>query len=172
MINIVEQNREMQAKIEEMNQNIINLNNQNLKQNQELIRQSQDIKELKESVDFLIEECQDMKEILGNIQYRDLSKNSLRSFNTFLSEEDWHLFKKDKIIKGKFIVERIKEDNPKAEKDKMSIVKNKIKNSFNLIQEGNHQAHSQTLDKYQDEIGAYKKKKNLKNLILQMAFVF
>ena len=179
IINIVEENRKMKGKIEEMNQNIINLNNQNLKQSQELKKQSQelkkqsqDIKELKENVDFLTEECQDMKEILGNIQYRDLSKNFLRSFSTFLSDEDWRLIKKDKTKKGELIIERIEEKYPKAGKQKMSIVKKLIKNSFNLIQEGNYLAHSQTLDKYEDEINAYKKKKNLKNLTSPIAFCF
>ena len=60
MINIAEENRKMKGKIEEMSENIIKLNNQNLKQSEELIKQNQDIKGLKESVDFLTEECQNM----------------------------------------------------------------------------------------------------------------
>ena len=172
MMNIVEENRKMKGKIEEMNQNIIKLNNQNLKQNQELLKQSQDIKGLKESVDFLTEECQDMKEILGNIQYRDLSKNFLRSFSSFLTEEDWYLIKKDKSEKGEIIAERIKQYYPKAGKQKMSIVRKLVENSANLIQEGNYLEHSQTLDKYVDEINAYKKKKNLNNLTSPVAFCF
>lgn len=172
MVNIVDENVKMKGKIEEMNQNIIKLNEQNLNQNQKLIKQSQDIKELKESVVFLTDECQDMKEILGNIQYRDLSKNFLRYFKTFLTEEDWKKIRKNKYKRGEIIAKRIEKFYPKAEKQKMSIVGELIKNSSNLIQEGNFLAHSITLDKYKDEINAYKKKKNLKNLTSPVTFCF
>ena len=195
MVNIVDENVKMKGKIEEMNQNILKLNEQNLKQSQELEKQNQkmekqsqkmekqsqemekknqkmekQIKELKESVEILTDECQDMKEILGNIQYRDLSKNFLKYFKTFLNEEDWKRIKKNKYKRGEIIAQRIEKFYPKADKQKMSIVRELIKNSSNLIEEGNFLAHSVTLDKYEDEINAYKKKKNIKNLTSPIAF--
>ena len=54
----------------------------------------------------------------------------------------------------------------------MSIVRELVKKSSNLIQEGNYLAYSPTLDKYVDEINAYRKKKNLKILTSPIAFCF
>ena len=172
MNNIAYENKKMKGKIEEMEQNIIQLNEQNLKQSEELTKQRQDIKELKENVEFLTDECQDMKEILGNIQFRDLSKNFLRNFNAFLTDEDWKIIRKNKKKKGEIIAGIIEKFYPKADKQKMNIVKELIKNSSYLIQEGNYQAHSITLDQYEEEINAYKKKNNLKNLTSPIAFCF
>lgn len=158
MVNIVDENKKMKEKIEEMSQNIL--------------KQSQEIEELKESVEFLADECQDIKEILGNIQYRDLSKNFLRYFKTFLTDEDWKRIRKNKYKRGEIITKRIEKSYPNAERQKMSIVLELVKKSSNLIQEGNYLAHSPTLDKYEDEINAYRKKKNLKNLTSPIAFCF
>ena len=109
---------------------------------------------------------------MGNIQYRDLSKNFLRYFKTFLTDEDWKRIRKNKYKRGEIIAERIEKSYPKAEKQKMSIVRELVKKSSNLIQEGNYLAYSPTLDKYVDEINAYRKKKNLKNLTSPIAFCF
>ena len=179
MLNIAEENMKMKGKIEEMDQNILKLNEQNLKQSQELVKQSQEltkqlqeIKGLKESVAFLTDECQDMKEILGNIQFRDLSKNFLRYFYPFLTDDDWKKIRKNKEKKGEIIAGIIEKFYPKANKQEMSIVKELIINSANLSQERNYQAHFITLEKYEDEINAYKKKKNLQNLTSPVAFCF
>ena len=166
MLNIADENMKMKGKIEEMEQNI-------LKQNQELTKQRQEIKGLKESVEFLTEECQDMKEILGNLQFRDLSKNFLRYFYPpFLTDDDWKIIRKNKEKKGEIIAGIIENFYPKANKQEMSIVKELIINSAHLIQEGNYQTHSIILEKYEDEINAYKKKKNLQNLTSPVAFCF
>ena len=158
ILNIVDENKKMKEKIEEIDQKF---NEQNLK-----------INELKESVEFLTDECQDMKEMLGNIQFRDLSKNFLRCFYSFLSDEDWKKIRKNKKRRGEIISGIIEKMYPKAEKQKMIIVKELIKNSSNLIHEGNYLAHSLALEQYEKEINAYKKKKNLKNLTSPVAFCF
>ena len=165
MLNLADENMKMKGKIEEMEQNI-------LKQNQELTKQRQEIKGLKESVEFLTEECQDMKEILCNLQFRDLSKNFLRYFYPFLTDDDWKIIRKNKEKKGEIIAGIIENFYPKANKQEMSIVKELIINSAHLIQEGNYQTHSIILEKYEDEINAYKKKKNLQNLTSPVAFCF
>ena len=113
-----------------------------------------------------------MNEILGNIQYRDLSKNFLRYFKTFLTDEDWKRIRKNKYKRGEIIAERIEKSYPKTGKQKMSTVRELVKKSSNLIQEGNYLAYSPTLDKYIDEINAYRKRKNLKNLTSPIAFCF
>ena len=89
-----------------------------------------------------------MNEILGNIQYRDLSKNFLRYFKTFLTDEDWKRIRKNKYKRGEIIAERIEKSYPKTGKQKMSTVRELVKKSSNLIQEGNYLAYSPTLDKY------------------------
>ena len=66
----------------------------------------------------------------------------------------------------------IEKKYPKAEKQKMITVKELIKNSSNLIQDGNYLVHSLALEKYEEEIDAYKKKKDLKNLTSPVAFCF
>ena len=134
---------------------------------------NQDIEGLKERVEFLENECQDMKGMLGNLQCRDLSKNFLRCFGTFLTEEDWKSINKDKNKKGKIIAERIKQLYPNAKKEKMEIVLELVKNSFNLIKEGNNLAQSLTLvDLHQNELNAYKQKNNLKKLTSPIKLCF
>ena len=179
MLNIADENMKMKGKMEEMNHNILKLNDQNLNQNQKLVKQDQeltkqrqDINELKENVQFLTKECGELKEILGNIQFRDLSKNFLRSFYAFLTEEDWKKIKKNKNKKGEIIGTKIKKCYPKAEEQKMRIVQELIMNSSTIIQERNYLAHTPTLDKYEDEIKAYKRKKKLKVLASPVTFCF
>ena len=186
MLSIADENMKMKGKMEEMNHNILKLNDQNLNQNQKLVKQEQklakqdqeltkqrqDINELKENVQFLTKECRELKEILGNIQFRDLSKNFLRSFYAFLTEEDWKKIKKNKNKKGEIIGKKIKKCYPKAEEQKMRIVQELIMNSSTIIQKGNYLAHTPTLDKYEDEIKAYKRKKKLKVLASPVTFCF
>lgn len=151
MLNIVDENNNMKGKIDEMNKNM---------------------EELKESVEFLRGECKDMKETLGNIQCRDLSKNFLRCFRTLLTKEDWKGIRKNKNKRGEIISGRIVKLYPNAEKKKMEIVQKLVENSSNLILKGNYQAHFLTVEKYQKEIEAYKEKKNLKKLTSPITFCF
>ena len=89
MLNIMDENKKMKRKIEEMDQKFLNHNQEMINQRKELTKQHQEINELKESVEFLTDECQKMKEMLSNIQFIDLSKNFLRWLYSFLSDEDW-----------------------------------------------------------------------------------
>ena len=172
MLNIADENVKMKGEIEEMKQNILKQNQKLEKQDQEMTKQRQDINELKANVESLANECEELKEILGNIQFRDLSKNFLRSFYSFLTEEDWKKIGKNKNKKGEIIAKIIEKCYPEAEKQKMKIVQELIRNSSNLIQEGNYLAHTPTLEKYEDEINAYKRKKNVKILASPIAFCF
>ena len=135
-------------------------------------KQSKDINVLKENVEILNEDCQEMKDIIGNIQYRDLSKNFLRTFKNFLDDKDWKKIRKDRDKKGDIIASKVTSAFPRANKQKLDIVLNLIKNSAKLIKEGNYLAHSRTLDSYEDDINDYKKEKNLNNLTSPIAFCF
>ena len=140
MVNILEENKKMNEKIEKMGQNISNLNEENKMQNEEIRSQKQEIQlhkekiselerksevqeqkltDLKERFDYLKDECQDMKESLGNIQCRDLAKNFMRVFGTLLTNDDWSYIRKNKNEKGKIIAKRIKELYPQANKKKI-----------------------------------------------------
>lgn len=186
MLNIVNSNKNLEEKIEKMNQDY--LKQKQIIQEQEkkiqeqgkkiqdqkkvINKQSKDINDLKENVEILIEDSQEMKDIIGNIQYRDLSKNFLRTFWGFLDDKDWKNIRKNKKKKGDIIASKVNSAFPNANKQKMDIVLNLIKNSAKLIQEGNYFAHSRTLESYEDEINEYKKEKNLKNLTSPITFCF
>ena len=174
LLNIVDENNKMKGKIEEMNLNILKLNEKNLKLNEKYIKQREDIEKLKENDEFLRDEYQNIKEILSNIQYRDLSKNFLKCFGEFLTDEDWTEIGKNKKKRGEIIADRIQKSYPNVDKKKMLMVRKLIENSSDLILNGNDLAHSLTLDKYEieNEIQSYKEKKNLKKLNSPVAFCF
>ena len=193
MLNIVDKNKNLEEKIEKMDQDYLQqkqiiqkqekkIQNQEKKiQKQEkkiqdqkkvIDKQSKDINVLKENVEILNEDCQEMKDIIGNIQYRDLSKNFLRTFKNFLDDKDWKKIRKDRDKKGDIIASKVTSAFPRANKQKLDIVLNLIKNSAKLIKEGNYLAHSRTLDSYEDDINDYKKEKNLNNLTSPIAFCF
>ena len=143
-----------------------------LKLTRENDNRKKEIQDLEENIEILKDECQDIKEILGNIQCRTLSKNFLRAFRTFLTDEDWNGIKKNKKKKGVIISNRIKQLYPKASKQKMNLIQKLIEKSWDLNQQGNYYAHSITLEKYEDEINEYKQKKNIKTLPSPLAFCF
>ena len=113
---------------------------------------------------------QNIKEILGNIQCRDLSKKFLRAFTINLTDNDWKQIRKNREKKGKIISERIKIMYPNADKKKMNLIKILIEKSSSLILEGNSLAHHVEIEDYQEDIEAYKKKKNIKKLTSPLAF--
>ena len=113
-----------------------------------------------------------MREVLGKIQNRDLSKNFLRFFKTYLTQEDLNEIRKNKKLRGEIIPKRIKELFPEAKKEKLEIVQKLIESSSNLIKHGNYFAHYITLDNYENEIQAYKEKNNLDKLTSLNGFAF
>jgi hypothetical protein len=193
IINIADENNEMKGKIKEMEKDIIKLTGENEMQKEDIIKltgenemqkeeilkltrenenRKKDIQDLEENIEILKDECQDIKEILGSIQCRTLSKNFLRAFRTFLTDDDWNGITKNKKKKGVIISNRIKQLYPKASKQKMDLIQKLIEKSWDLNQQGNFYSHSITLEKYEDEINVYKKKKNLKTLPSPLAFCF
>ena len=186
MLNIVDDNNIMKGMLEKMKQDILKLKEENKMQKQQIQTQKQDIsrlegknqiqendlKDLKESVEFLKNECKDLKESLSYIHCRDLSKNFLRVFGTFLTEDDWHFIRKDKNKRGKIISERIKILYPNADKKKFNLIKNLIEISSDLLLQRKDLPFSVTLEEYHDEIQAYKDEKNIKVLNWPVVFCF
>ena len=144
----------MKLELNQINQNhnldIVNLKNENVTLNQR-------VKNLEESVEYLTKENNNIKEILGNIQCRDLSKKFLRAFTINLTDNDWWLIRKNREKKGKIISERIKKMYPNADKKKMNLIKILIEKSSSLILEGNSLAH------HVEIVKLIKKKKISKN---------
>ena len=111
----------MEMNISKQHQDIVKLTEDNQKQNQDIVKQNQDIvkltednqkqnqdiEELKERVEFLEGECDDLKEMLSKIQFRGLSKNFLRCFHTYLEEDDWKIIERNKKLKGEVIFDII-----------------------------------------------------------------
>ena len=193
ILDIVDKNDKMKEKIDKMemniskqHQDIVKLTEDNQKQNQDIVKQNQDIvkltednqkqnqdiEELKERVEFLEGECDDLKEMLSKIQFRGLSKNFLRCFHTYLEEDDWKIIERNKKLKGEVISKKIAKLYPNADKKKLQIIQNLVKKASNLLNKGNSLAHSVTLSRYQKEIIDYKEKNKLDKIASPALFCF
>ena len=53
------------------------------------------------------EDCEDMKDIISKIHFPDLSKNFLKCFNDYLTNEKLKLIEKKKDLRGEIILNRI-----------------------------------------------------------------
>ena len=193
ILDIVDKNDKMKEKIDKMemniskqHQDIVKLTEDNQKQNQDIVKQNQDIvkltednqkqnqdiEELKERVEFLEGECDDLKEMLSKIQFRGLSKNFLRCFHTYLEEDDWKIIERNKKLKGEVISKKIAKLYPNADKKKLQIIQNLVKKASNLLNKGNSLAHSVTLSRYQKEIKDYKEKNKLDKITSPALFCY
>lgn len=163
---------EMEGKMGEMDGKIKEMNSEILKLNKENINKQEDIAELKENIENLRDEYEEIKDILGNIQCRDLSKNFLRAFQQYLTDNDWKKIREDKSKRGNIISNRIAKLFPNANKQKMELIINLVKRASDLILDGNYFAHSLTLEKYKEEFEAYKIKKKVKEISSPLALCF
>lgn len=115
---------------------------------------------LNEKIDNLNLVNDEIKQILGSIQTRDIAKNFLRCFKRYLSPDDKKEIEKDYFAKGSIISNRIKNKFSKhTGKRKMDVILNLITNSFDSLNNGNNNAHSILLDIYEEDI-----QKNIKQL--------
>ena len=131
---------------------------------QENKKQSQDIENLEERVGFLEEDCENLKDTINKIKFRDLSKNFLKCFNQYLTNEDLEFIKDNKDLRGEIISNRIGILYPNDDKEKMKVIKNWVKSSSDLINEGNCLSHSITISEYENKIEYYKQEKNLEQV--------
>ena len=177
---IIDNNREMVKRMDIMNKKIeiLSIENREMKKelkkelNKEKDNTNEKIKQLEETIQSLYDEIniinnknEEIKQALVKIQTRDMSKNFLRCFYSYLTKNDFKRIRKNYNLKGKIISDRIKEKfiNIK-EKEKLNIVLELIKRSFDSIMFGNDSAQSLTVDYYEEEIAQFKKK-NEKKLI-------
>jgi hypothetical protein len=172
MVNITDSNNKLKKDVEKMTEEMQKKNLEIVKLNQDIGNLNQDIENLEERVGFLEEDCEEMKETISKIQFRDLSKNFLKCFNRYLTNEELELIKKKKHLRGDIISNKIGQLYPNADKKKMVVIQNLVKSSSDLIQEGNYLAHSITINQYDNEIEYYKKKKNLEKVKSPVIFCF
>ena len=172
MVNITDSNNKLKKDVEKMTEEMQKKNLEIVKLNQDIGNLNQDIENLEERVGFLEEDCEEMKETISKIQFRDLSKNFLKCFNRYLTNEELELIKKKKHLRGDIISNKIGQLYPNADKKKMAVIQNLVKSSSDLIKEGNYLAHSITINQYDNEIEYYKKKKNLEKVKSPVIFCF
>jgi hypothetical protein len=126
---------------------------------------NEDIDNMEIRIEKLENKNEEIKDILGNIQIRDLGKNFLKTFNKYLTPEDFTLIEKDYSQKGQVIANRIKTKFHKfCGSQKMNIIINLILTAFHCLNEGNYFAHSIITENFEDDIEEYKNKKKVKSL--------
>lgn len=116
LFKIIDDNDMMKKQFKKMNVNLNSLIAENRLKTKEINSVKKEInsvkKELEISVNSLNEKIDDLyeiKNILGNIQIRDSSKNFLRSFKKYLSNEDLEDIEDDYSEKGTIISNTIQE---------------------------------------------------------------
>ena len=173
--NLNEDKTNMKEEINNLKEKITTLNEDNAKMKDKINDLITNKNKMEIKMDNL-ENCYlEIKEVLGDIQMRDMAKNLLKCFKRYLTDEDKDKIKSDKDSKGLIISERIKKifiKNKYKNENRLAIIQNVIINACDLLNRGNDMAHSLTIENYQDEIINYKEKNNLKSLNFPETFVF
>ena len=147
---IKDENETMKAKINTLTDNMNSLFAEN--------------KTFKNSLNALEDDYEEFKFILGEIQFRKLSKNFLHYVKSYLIKNNYNVNGIDKESKGEIFSKYLSNLFPKANEQKLAIVHSLIKKSADLANDGDFSAHSLYLDYYYDEIEDYKAKKGLDTL--------
>ena len=134
--------------------------------------QNKNIDNLEQRIENLENDCDELKYIISKIQFRDLSKNFLRCFNSYLLDEDFDKIKANKQLRGEIISNRINKLFPNADKERMKIIQDLLKYSSDLINKGNYLTHSITIEEYENEIKNYKEEKKIKQIQSPVIFCF
>lgn len=127
---------------------------------------------IKNSVNALENDYEEIKFILGEIQFRKLSKNFLHYVKSYLIENNYNVKGIDKESKGEIFSKYMGYLFPNANKKKLAIVQSLIEKSADLANDGDFSAHSLYLDYYYDEIKDYKVKKGLDTLYSYEIFCY
>ena len=143
------------------------IENEKIKKNAE-----KDKAKIEEELEDLKYDCDEMKEMLGYIQCRYLSKNFLHCFKSYLTKSDKINIDEGKISKGEAISKRIEFIYKNVNKKKLSIVQNLLKASSKLLDDGNYFAHTLILKNFAEDIKAYKEEKKLDEVNLPEVFCF
>ena len=88
--------------------------------------------DLEEELNDFEDEYKEIRELLGNIQFRDLTKNFMKYIKSYLTPEDYNKIRENKKSRGKIISQRIAIKFPNVDKKIMSC--SKINRNFLWIQ--------------------------------------
>ena len=164
---------EFMESLNELRKLITNLTNDNNKLNSKIFNLETTISDLQNEISHLKYENSCIKRVLSINQGREQSKNFLKNFKKYLTEEDKIKITEDKNKKGDIMANRIYElFKDEAEQKKLSILTNLIRNSFNCINKVNYSANLIYLDNYEEEIKEYKEEKNIAILFSIEIFCF
>ena len=99
---------------------------------------------------------------MGDIQSREQAKNFLNFFKRYLTDEDKKIIDEDYTKKGEIIIKRFENKFEKyTDNSSFTFIKKLIEYSTELLDSGNNNAHSLTLDNYRQEIKEFKKDNNI-----------
>ena len=121
-----------------------------------------DNNKMKKESKIMKDDIQNLKDMLGSIQVRDLAKNFMNQFTYLLTKNDYYSIKKKYKSKWEKIRERVEicfqayKNNPKYD----SFIE-LFKKSEKVIESGNNEAHSIALAVYEKNIIDTAKKHNL-----------
>lgn len=157
------------------------LENKNSKLEDKNSKLEENIKEQGKKIINLEGAVNEIKNVLGQIQTRDLSKNFIGWFNRYLTKDDIDLIqnyknKKYKKIYSKqyeIISKRLKENfHLFKETEKFKIVDNLLEKVCDSLDDGNTYAHSLIIDNYLKNIDEYLKEKNIFSISCPQIFCF
>ena len=169
---VINENQQMKEKVDTMENKMEQMKEKVATTENKMEQMNQQIQELSKENDSIKEKLGDLKEVLGEIQTRDLIRNFLECFKTYLTAKDKNDIKDGKITKGKALSNRIGIIFSGVDKNKLYLVQNLLEISSDLLGEGNYFAHELFVENFDRKIEDYKKKNNLDTIESPEIFCF
>ena len=169
---VINENQQMKEKVDTMENKMEQMKEKVATTENKMEQMNQQIQELSKENDSIKEQLGDLKEVLGEIQTRDLIRNFLECFKTYLTPKDKNDIKDGKITTGKALSNRIGIIFSGVDKNKLYLVQNLLEISSDLLEEGNYFAHELFVENFDRKIEDYKKKNNLDKIESPEIFCF
>ena len=169
---VINENQQMKEKVDTMENKMEQMKEKVATTENKMEQMNQQIQELSKENDSIKEQLGDLKEVVGEIQTRDLIRNFLECFKTYLTPKDKNDIKDGKITTGKALSNRIGIIFSGVDKNKLYLVKNLLEISSDLLEEGNYFAHELFVENFDRKIEDYKKKNNLDKIESPEIFCF
>jgi len=164
ILNKINMGNDVKNELEEIKSNICIVLDENQQMKEKFVimeykmeQMNQQIQGLSKENDSIKEKLDELKEVLGEIQTRDLIRNFLKCFKTYLTQSERDDVRDGKMTTGKAISKRIVTIFPGVDQDKLYIVQNLLEASSDLLKEGNYFAHELFLENFDKNIEDYKK---------------
>ena len=155
---VINENQQMKEKVDTMENKMEQMKEKVATTENKMEQMNQQIQELSKENDSIKEKLGDLKEVLREIQTRDLIRNFLECFKTYLTPKDKNDIKDGKITTGKALSNRIGIIFSGVDKNKLYLVQNLLEISSDLLEEGNYFAPELFVENFDRKIEDYKKK--------------